>query len=153
MLPPKNQGAAYARTQLRHLRHSGHLLYAGLPTLHDANENSGRENAITFMRWSSNNLGRFNLSVRCVAVLDFPNQSQFFNSTRHAVQFWGHDRAMEWSFFVTETALKRLQPSAERDEASLLRAFNSNRDRIYAAATKAYGRERRGSYELSVTDF
>jgi hypothetical protein len=43
---------------------------------------------------------------------------------------------MEWSFFVTETALKRLQPSAEQDEASLLRAFDSNREKIYAAATK-----------------
>jgi hypothetical protein len=43
MLPPENQGAAYARTQPRHLRHSGHLLYASLPTLHDGNENSGRD--------------------------------------------------------------------------------------------------------------
>src|ERR1700677_72156 len=42
MLALENQGAAYARTKPRHLRHSGHLLYAGLPTLHDANENSGR---------------------------------------------------------------------------------------------------------------
>ena len=43
MLPPENQGAAYARTQPRHLRHSGHLLYAGLPALHNGNENSGRD--------------------------------------------------------------------------------------------------------------
>ena len=77
----------------------------------------------------------------------------FFDSTRHAVRFWGHDRAMEWSFFVTGLALKRLQPSAERDEASLLRAFDSNREKIYAAATKAYTRGREGSYELSVADF
>jgi hypothetical protein len=73
-----------------------------------------------------------------------------FNSTRS--RFWGHDRAMEWSFFVTGLALKRLQPSAERDEASLLRAL-SNREKIYAAATKAYTRGRKGSYELSVADF
>jgi hypothetical protein len=86
-------------------------------------------------------------------VLDFPNQSRFFDSTRLAVRFWGHDRAMEWSFFVTETALERLQPGAERNEASLLRAFDSNRERIYAAATEAYSRERKGSYELSVRDF
>jgi hypothetical protein len=86
-------------------------------------------------------------------VLDFPNQNRSFDSTRHAVRFWGHDRAMEWSFFVTETALKRLQPSADRDEASLLRAFDANREKIYAAATKAYTRGRKGSYELSVADF
>ncbi|MGA8650090.1 MAG: DUF1488 domain-containing protein [Xanthobacteraceae bacterium] len=86
-------------------------------------------------------------------MLDFPNQSRFFDSTRSAVRFWGHDRAMEWSFFVTEAALKRLQPNAERDETSLLRAFDANREKIYAAATKAYTRERKGSYELGVTDF
>jgi hypothetical protein len=86
-------------------------------------------------------------------VLDFPNKSRFYDSTRIAVRFWGHDRAMEWSFFVTETALKRLHPSVERHEASLLRAFDSNRGKIYAAATKAYTRGRKGSYELSVADF
>ena len=86
-------------------------------------------------------------------MLDFPNQSRYFDSTRFAVRFWGHDRAMEWSFFVTETALKRLQPSALQDEASLLRAFDANREKIYAAATKAYARQRKGSYELSVADF
>ncbi len=60
---------------------------------------------------------------------------------------------MEWSFFVTEEALKRLQPKIERDEASLLLAFDANRTAIYAAATNAYKRERKGSYELVATDF
>jgi Protein of unknown function (DUF1488) len=60
---------------------------------------------------------------------------------------------MEWSFFVTEAALKRLQPNAERDETSLLRAFDANREKIYAAATKAYTRERKRFYELGATDF
>jgi hypothetical protein len=60
---------------------------------------------------------------------------------------------MEWSFFVSEEALKRLQPNTERDEASLLLAFDANRPAIYAAAMKAYKRQRRGSYELVVTDF
>ncbi len=60
---------------------------------------------------------------------------------------------MEWSFYVTEDALKRLQPTMTRDEASLLLAFDANRNKIYAAATTAYQRERKGSYELAVTDF
>ncbi len=60
---------------------------------------------------------------------------------------------MEWSFFVTEDALKRLQPDMERDETGLLLAFDTNRTEIYAAAMKAYKRERKGSYELVVTDF
>ena len=79
-----------------------------------------------------------------LVVLNFPNQSRCFDPTRRAVRFWGHDSAMEWSFFVTEDALKRLQPKMARDEASLLLAFDDNRAAIYTAAMKAYkrGRER-----------
>lgn len=86
-------------------------------------------------------------------MLNFPNHSRVFDPTRRAVQFWGHDGAMEWSFFVTEDALKRLQPGLERDEASLLLAFDTNRTAVYAAAAKVYKRERRGSYELAAADF
>ena len=86
-------------------------------------------------------------------MLNFPNESRVFDPTRRAVHFWGHDSAMEWSFFVTEEALKRLQPDAPRDEASLLTTFDRNRSAIYAAAMKAFKRERRGSYELGETDF
>jgi hypothetical protein len=60
---------------------------------------------------------------------------------------------MEWSFFVTEEALKRLQPKTGRDEASLLLAFDANLAAIHAAAIKAYKQGRKGSYELGVADF
>ena len=60
---------------------------------------------------------------------------------------------MEWSFYVNEEALRRLQPDMERDETSLLLAFDSNRTLIYAAAKKAYTRSRKGSYDLLATDF
>ena len=86
-------------------------------------------------------------------MLNFPNQSRVFDPTRRAVRFWGHDNAMEWSFFVTEDALKRLQPNVGSDEAGLLLAFDANRAAIQAAAIKAYKRERKGSYELAATDF
>jgi hypothetical protein len=86
-------------------------------------------------------------------MLSFPNHSRSFDATRRAVRFWGHDSAMEWSFFVTEDALKRLQPNLERDEASLLLAFDANRAAILAAAMKAYKRGRKGSYELVGADF
>jgi hypothetical protein len=86
-------------------------------------------------------------------MINFPNQSRVFDPTRRAVRFWGHDSAMEWSFFVTEDALQRLQPEMQRDEAGLLLAFDANRDLIYAAAMKAYRRDRKGSYELAATDF
>jgi hypothetical protein len=87
------------------------------------------------------------------AMLSFPNHSRVFDPTRRAVRFWGYDSAMEWSFFVTEGALKRLQPSMGPDEASLLRAFDNNRNAVHVAATRAYKRERKGSYELSASDF
>jgi hypothetical protein len=86
-------------------------------------------------------------------MLNFPNQSRVFDPTRRAVHFWGHDSAMEWSFFVTEEALKRLRPNAPPDEAGLLSTFDNNRSAIYAAATKAFKRERKGSYELAEKDF
>jgi hypothetical protein len=86
-------------------------------------------------------------------MLNFPNRSRVFDPTRRAVRFWGHDSAMEWSFFVSEDALSRLQPAMTRDEVGLLLAFDNNRAAIYTAATKAFNRERKGSYELAATDF
>ena len=49
-------------------------------------------------------------------VLSFPNQSRFYDATRRAVRFWGHDSAMEASFFVNEDALKRIQSDMGFDE-------------------------------------
>ena len=86
-------------------------------------------------------------------MLNFPNPSRVFDPVRRAVRFWGHDSAMEWSFFVTEDALKRLQPDMTRDEAGLLHAFDSHRTSIHAVASKAYTQGRKGSYELAETDF
>lgn len=86
-------------------------------------------------------------------AISFPNQSRSFDATRHAVRFWGHDGAMEASFFVNEDALKRIQPDMRFDEAGLLSAFDLNRERIHATAAKVYGRGRKGSYDLVPGDF
>ena len=86
-------------------------------------------------------------------TLHFPNRSRFYDSTRRAVRFWGHDTAMEASFFVTEDALRRVQTDMQFDEAGLLSAFDTNRDLIYATAFKVYARGRKGSYELLSADF
>jgi len=56
-------------------------------------------------------------------ALSFPNQSRSYDATLRAVRFWGHDGAMEVSFFVTEDALKRIEPSMRSDESGLLNAF------------------------------
>jgi hypothetical protein len=78
----------------------------------------------------------------------FPNASRSYDATRHAVRFWGYDSAMEWSFFVTVDALARIHPSLAPNEAGMLGAFDSHRDRICAAAARLYARGRKGSYEL-----
>lgn len=86
-------------------------------------------------------------------MLTFPNQSRVYDATRRAIRFWGHDSAMEWSFFVTVEALRRLERKLDSNEASFLLAFDVHRSAIYAAAAKVYGREKKGSYELAPTDF
>lgn len=86
-------------------------------------------------------------------ALNFPNQSRFYDAGVHAVRFSGYDGALEAPFFVGEQALKQIQPDMPSDEQGLLNAFDLNRDRIYAAATKVYERGRRGSYDLLAEDF
>ena len=85
--------------------------------------------------------------------LGFPNESRFYDSAVHAVRFSGYDGAMEAAFFVGEDALKRIQPDMSSDEAGLLNAFDLNRNRIYAIASKVYARGRKGSYDLMPEDF
>ncbi|MGJ4926412.1 DUF1488 domain-containing protein [Bradyrhizobium sp. HKCCYLS2038] len=86
-------------------------------------------------------------------MIEFPNHSRSYDRTRRAVRFWGYDSAMEASFFVDEGALKHLQPDTRLDESGFLTTFDSNRDRICAAAAKIYVRGTRGSYDLLATHF
>jgi len=85
-------------------------------------------------------------------ALEFPNESRSYDATRCAVRFWGYDSAMEWSFFVTAEALKRMQPSMMENEAGMLEAFDSHRPQIRAAAAKLYSQGRKGSYEVDAAD-
>lgn len=85
--------------------------------------------------------------------LRFPNRSRYYDSTRRAVGFWAYDRAMEAAFFVAEGILRRLQPGMSTDEPSVLQAFDVHRDRIQAAAVKAYARGGSGAHALSEDDF
>jgi hypothetical protein len=97
--------------------------------------------------------GRLLQKGKRTMALSFPNRSRSYDATRRAVRFWGHDSAMEASFFVTEDALKRVQPNMRLDEVGLLEAFDANRALIYAAAAKVYRRGHRGSYDLIAADF
>lgn len=85
--------------------------------------------------------------------VSFPNQSRSYDSTRHVIRFWGYDRSMERSFFVSVEALKQIQPNLQSDEAGFLRAFDINRGLIYTTAAKVYARSRKGSYDLNAADF
>jgi uncharacterized protein DUF1488 len=86
-------------------------------------------------------------------TVNFPNQSRSYDATLRAVRFWGHDGAMEASFYVNEDALKRIQPGLRSDEAGILAVFDSHRDLIHKTAAKVYRRGRKGSYELTPADF
>jgi Protein of unknown function (DUF1488) len=85
--------------------------------------------------------------------LNFPNRSRSYDGTLRAVRFWGYDGPMEAAFFVSENALRHIQPGMPCDEEGLLSAFDLHRSLIHATATKLYKRGRKGSYELSATDF
>jgi hypothetical protein len=86
-------------------------------------------------------------------MIEFPNHSRSYDQTRRAVRFWGHDSAIEASFFIDEDALMRIQPDTRPDEWGLLNAFDSNRDVICAAAARIYVRGSRGSYDLVAANF
>ena len=85
-------------------------------------------------------------------TVSFRNQSRSYDATQKGVRFWGYDRSMEASFLVTADALRRIVPGMASDAADLLRAFDSNRERIYAIAAMVYSRGRRGSYDLIAAD-
>ena len=69
----------------------------------------------------------------------FPNASRSYDATRRAVRFWGHDNAMEWSFFVTADALKLAHPAMRDDEAGMLAAFElASRSNLRRSETTLY---------------
>jgi hypothetical protein len=86
-------------------------------------------------------------------ALRFPNNSRSYDATRRAVRFWGHDSAMEASFFLTEDALRQIQPGMALDQDGALRVFDVNRLLIHTTAAKVYARGHKGSYDLVSSDF
>ncbi len=86
--------------------------------------------------------------------LHFPNPSRSFDPDSSRVLFWGYDSTMEVSFFLETAALKRLYPEMNNAEPEFLKAFDTERERIYEVADKVY---RRGgesyAYVLAAEDF
>jgi len=87
--------------------------------------------------------------------LNFPNPSCSFDATKNRVEFWGHDSAIEVSFFVEADALKKLCPDMRNAEAGFLKAFDSVRQRIHRVANRVYTRGSTGSHAfiLAAADF
>ncbi len=86
-------------------------------------------------------------------AIDFPNQSRSYDSRQHGVRFWGHDDACEVSFLVEEEALSQIDRTTSQTESGFLVAFDGNRERIIAAARKAYSRRGSGFYILAASSF
>ena len=86
-------------------------------------------------------------------TLNFPNASRSYDPAQGFIRFWGHDGALEVSFFVEEGALRKIVPGSKDDEAASLKIFDANRERIFKVARSAYSRNRKGSHVLVASDF
>jgi len=85
--------------------------------------------------------------------LEFPNLSRSYDAKKNRIQFWGHDRAKEISFFVEAGALCELDPQTLDMETGYLKTFDAARDRIQETARKAYSRSGQAAYVLAAADF
>jgi hypothetical protein len=87
-------------------------------------------------------------------ALNFPNPSRSYDADKGRIRFWGHDDALEVSFFLEESALFKLYPQTKKAEAGILAAFDAARNRIFAVAGRMYTpRHRRSFYVLTPDDF
>jgi hypothetical protein len=66
-------------------------------------------------------LARWRLALHSAMLRANADEACSYDATLRAVRFWGHDGAMEVSFFVNEDALKRLERTA-----SLSRSIPAN---------------------------
>ncbi|MCK5778268.1 MAG: DUF1488 domain-containing protein [Rhodospirillales bacterium] len=78
--------------------------------------------------------------------LVFPNKSRSFEPAQQRVRFWGHDSAIEITFFVEADALLRMVPDTSLDEQGLLSAFDRMSAHIHDMAVKSYNRDRGRSH-------
>ncbi len=87
-------------------------------------------------------------------MLNFPNPSRSYDPAKSRVRFWGYDSAIEVSFFVEESALKKLCPKMNNVETEYLDAFDTTIKRIHNAAEKVYLRIGKGAsgYNLVADD-
>lgn len=87
--------------------------------------------------------------------LVFPNACRSFDERRDRVCFWGHDSAIEISFYVEREALEKLDPATAGEEDGCLAVFDATRAHIHAVAERLYRRGDKGTYAyvLRADDF
>jgi len=89
-------------------------------------------------------------------TLAFLNPSRSYDETRRAVRFLGHDGMFEIRFFVEVDVFAGKDSVSHGDrpsEAASLSAFDTSIDAIHHVAKKAYAKNRRDIYTLTVDDF
>jgi Protein of unknown function (DUF1488) len=91
--------------------------------------------------------------LQAPVALNFPNISRYFDDRRAMVHFWGHDSALEISFYIDKAALESLAPLIEKTEEEYLAIFDTYVDDVHATARKVYSRHLEDAYFLSAADF
>lgn len=86
-------------------------------------------------------------------TLHFPNPSRTYDVSRSCVRFWGHEGALEVSFFLEREAIEQISPGTGQSEDALLSVFDRTRSQILEVAKNVYARRRLGSYTLTASDF
>lgn len=86
-------------------------------------------------------------------TLAFPNDSRSYDESSARVRFWGHDGMTEVSFLLDVAALDGLDPRLPHNESSILKAFDTWRDRIQRVARQVYAKHRRGIQVIAASDF
>ena len=85
-------------------------------------------------------------------ALQFPNRNCSYDARRNRMRFWGHDGALEISFFVEAAVFCESYASASLSEAAILDAFDQHRERICKVAKRIYKRYDKAAYVLTVAD-
>jgi hypothetical protein len=86
-------------------------------------------------------------------ALQFPNVSRNYDAEHRRIRFWGHDDALEVSFFLDENAIFRLNPRTKNVEDGMLGTFDESIDKIHQVAGRLYASGKRSFYVLAADDF
>lgn len=83
----------------------------------------------------------------------FPNRSRSLDAAGAWISFWGYASTVEVTFQIDTGLLQRMSGVPLPNEASLLQAFDANRQSIEKAASATYAKRRVSFCRLDATDF